>query len=761
MTASGYTGTILRWEESTDGGASWGRIDNVSETYDPPSVSTTTLFRVAIINTSGASCISYSDVATISVGASDVTAPVADAATLADVTAQCEVTSLTAPTATDNCDGSITGTHNATLPITTQGTTTVTWTYADAQGNSSTQTQDVVIDDNTAPVADVATLSDITAQCSVASLTAPTATDNCDGSITGMHNATLPITTQGTTTVTWTYTDAAGNTSTQAQEVVIDDVTDPVLNAPPADVTVACLGDLPAMVDLAWTDNCDGSGSTTGSDVNNGGGPITVTRTWTYTDAGGNTATQTQTITIANSFDVDDIAGQTVCDSYTLPAITGTNLSGNEAYYTGPNGTGISYASGDVISRSTTLYIFDEAGGCFDEEIFDIYIVLTPDVEDIANQIVCDSYTLPVITGSNLSGNEGYYTEPNGSGLRYSSGETMTTSRALYIYDVNGSCSDEENFIITVLSTPDVHDIEDKDICENYTLPVIRGENLTGNESYYSASGGNGDVYSAGEVITSTTTLYIYNENGTCSDEESFTINLRDAEVNLGDDVEICEGEEYTFSTDILYEAYLWNDVSNESEYTTGQEGYVWVEVTNEYSCTASDSVFLTVNSKPEVDLGSDTLLCGNESLEISAGDFSSYEWSTGDVSSRIIVYAGEQEIAVTVTDENDCTGSDKISIFDCEDSDLSEVTNVFTPNGDGVHDTWIINGIEMYPDVKIEVFDRSQRRVFFKSGNYNSSNAWDGTINGKELPMGNYYYIIDLYGDGEKIIKGYVTIVK
>ncbi len=76
--------------------------------------------------------------------------------------------------------------------------------------NSSTQTQNVVITDVTAPVADVATLADVTAECSVAALTAPTATDNCGGTVTVTNDATLPITTQGTTVVTWTYTDVNG-----------------------------------------------------------------------------------------------------------------------------------------------------------------------------------------------------------------------------------------------------------------------------------------------------------------------------------------------------------------------------------------------------------------------------------------------------------------------------------------------------------------------------------------------------------------------
>ncbi|WP_224489120.1 PKD domain-containing protein [Robertkochia flava] len=161
----------------------------------------------------------------------DTTAPVADVATLSDIIAQCEVTSLTAPTATDNCGGVVTVTNDASLPITAQGTTVVTWTYTDAQGNFSTQTQNVIITDTTAPVADVATLSDIIAQCEVTSLTAPTATDNCGGVVTVTNDASLPITAQGTTVVTWTYTDAQGNFSTQTQDVIITDTTPPVPDA--------------------------------------------------------------------------------------------------------------------------------------------------------------------------------------------------------------------------------------------------------------------------------------------------------------------------------------------------------------------------------------------------------------------------------------------------------------------------------------------------------------------------------------------------
>ncbi len=160
-----------------------------------------------------------------SVDVADNTAPVADVATLTILSDECSVAAPTAPTATDACMGAITGTTTTTFPMTITGT--ITWTYDDGNGNTSTQDQTVTINDATAPVADIATLSDITETCSVSSLTNPTATDNCAGTVTVTNDVTFPITESGI--ITWTYDDGNGNTSTQAQNVII--------NAPVIDVT--------------------------------------------------------------------------------------------------------------------------------------------------------------------------------------------------------------------------------------------------------------------------------------------------------------------------------------------------------------------------------------------------------------------------------------------------------------------------------------------------------------------------------------------
>ncbi|MBK8504515.1 MAG: hypothetical protein IPL46_21285 [Saprospiraceae bacterium] len=189
----------------------------------------------------------------------DVTAPITP--TIDPVTVDCDP-NLATPVTFDVCAGMIAGTMPGGLVFVDGTTVTVTWTFNDGNGNSTTTDQMVTFDDAIDPVPDLATLPDITTECEVTGLTPPSATDVCAGAITGTHNALLPITTQGTTVVTWTYDDGNGNMATQTQNVVIDDVTPPTLGNCPSDQsvtpsTITCSylhGD--ASWDVTATDNC-------------------------------------------------------------------------------------------------------------------------------------------------------------------------------------------------------------------------------------------------------------------------------------------------------------------------------------------------------------------------------------------------------------------------------------------------------------------------------------------------------------------------
>ena len=223
----------------------------------------------------------------------DVTRPAVDVKPLPVLTGECMVEMPGAPTATDNCDtGSITGTTDAIFPITADAT--ITWTFTDMAGNETRQTQQVTITDATRPVPDETSLSALTGECRVNMPAAPIATDICAGSITGTTTAIFPVTRDAT--ITWTFTDAANNTTTQTQQVTITgDITAPV----PDETSLSALTGECSVMPAAptATDNCD-TGSITGT--TDAIFPITAdaTITWTFTDVAGNTATQTQEVTL-------------------------------------------------------------------------------------------------------------------------------------------------------------------------------------------------------------------------------------------------------------------------------------------------------------------------------------------------------------------------------------------------------------------------------------------------------------------------------
>ncbi|WP_338763885.1 choice-of-anchor D domain-containing protein [Bernardetia sp. ABR2-2B] len=293
--------------------------------------------------------------------------------TLADVTAQCSVTP-TAPTTTDNCGATITGTTTTVFPITTQGTTIVTWTFTDANGNTSTADQNVIVDDVTPPaIPFLAILSDA---CSITP-TAPTTTDNCGGTITGTTTTVFPITTQGTTVIDWTFDDGNGNVTIASQNVLIIDITAPV--AP----VLATLTDVCSVTPTAptTTDNCSGTITGTTTTVFPITAQGTTTVTWTFDDGNGNTSTANQTIIISD--DVEPVLAS--CPS-TLTVSAASGFCEAIATYTIPTATdncslvtvtqtaGLPSGSSFPIGATTNTFVAIDAAGNTSTCSFDVVV---------------------------------------------------------------------------------------------------------------------------------------------------------------------------------------------------------------------------------------------------------------------------------------------------------------------------------------------------------------------------------------------------
>ncbi|WP_157682183.1 T9SS type B sorting domain-containing protein [Mucilaginibacter mallensis] len=84
-------------------------------------------------------------------------------------------------------------------------------------------------------------------------------------------------------------------------------------------------------------------------------------------------------------------------------------------------------------------------------------------------------------------------------------------------------------------------------------------------------------------------------------------------------------------------------------------------------------------------------------------------------------------------------------------------IPNTFTPNGDGINDTWNIRYIENYPNCTVNIFNRYGTKLFTSVG---YPIPWNGKYNGTNLPVGTYYYIINP-GNGQDTVSGYVAIIR
>lgn len=110
----------------------------------------------------------------------------------------------------------------------------------------------------------------------------------------------------------------------------------------------------------------------------------------------------------------------------------------------------------------------------------------------------------------------------------------------------------------------------------------------------------------------------------------------------------------------------------------------------------------------------------------------------------------------VAAMDEIGCVGTDEVTITVNEDFKLI-ANNVFTPNGDGINDAWVVENVENFGASNVFVYDKWGKEVFSERG---YQNTWEG-VSGKDiLPDGSYYYVIT-FEESDVVYKGAITILR
>ncbi len=411
---------------------------------------------------------------------------------------------------------------------------------------------------------------------------------------------------------------------------------------------------------------------------------------------------------------INPIPNVTACGSYTLPPITGTNLTPNAAYYTGPNGTGTQYNPGDVITSTTTLYAFDSKGpGCSDQEQFTVTIITPPTVNQPNNSVACAGQQVTV----NFSGSPGASFQwtnsnpaiglpANGTGnLNFTAANVNSPEvGTITVTPVQGSCQGTPvSFTITVNPSPTVDNPGNQTTCAgqqvtvNFSSPagnptfnwtnsnpaIGLPANGTGNISFTAANPANPIT---GTISVSATL------NGCTGPAQTFTITVNPAAtVNAPANQTACAGQQVTVNfSGSPGASFQWTNSNpaiglpasgtgnlnfTAANVNSPEVGTITVTPTSPQGCTGSAVSFtITVNPNPTMDPPASQSVCGGDAVNVvfsSPGGNPAFNWTnsnpaiglpaagTGNISFTAANPAGTQTATIAVTPVlNGCAGA-------------------------------------------------------------------------------------------------------
>ena len=260
-----------------------------------------------------------------------------------------------------------------------------------------------------------------------------------------------------------------------------------------------------------------------------------------------------------------------------------------------------------------------------------------------------------------------------------------------------------------------------------------------------------------------------------CTNQNSISVSiLPPPNLQVTSSANICEGSNAVLQASgaIAYRWYLVPDMVNaigsgptlsfapNGKDTTYQLVCMGIAANG---CSDTASSLVNVAAKPFAHAGPDRSVFQGDSTSLAGavGRFDKFYWTPASYLNNAQILSpraappARQTYTLVAESAFGCgSASDEMLV---QVYQTVSIPNAFSPNGDGINDTWEIRALESYPGSIISVFDRYGMRVMQQT-NYNK--AWDGTINGKPISAGVYYYIIDL-GVSNKVLQGSVTLIR
>ncbi len=187
------------------------------------------------------------------------------------------------------------------------------------------------------------------------------------------------------------------------------------------------------------------------------------------------------------------------------------------------------------------------------------------------------------------------------------------------------------------------------------------------------------------------------------------------------------------------------------------------VTITNGYCEGPASDLVMNVLEVPVADAGEDHEIINGDEITIGGEHQNTstfYKWfpatwiNNSSTPNPIVAPWETTTYILEAIGQNGCSAFDSVIVKVSYDL---VIPNTFTPNNDGTNDTWHIRNIEFHRGSKVEIFNRWGSKLYEGVG---YQNDWDGTYNGRNLPVDTYFYVIQL-NDDQKPLKGPLTIIR
>lgn len=208
---------------------------------------------------------------------------------------------------------------------------------------------------------------------------------------------------------------------------------------------------------------------------------------------------------------------------------------------------------------------------------------------------------------------------------------------------------------------------------------------------------------------------------------------------------------------------YVWNTGATTDSIIVHQSGTYKVLMINQWGCVDSTTKKVVYFAPPIANAGRDTtILVGNPVTLNGSNSVGAnyYEWSVSANTDTVTVYpSNDTTIRLIVKNSHGCYDIDSVTIHvvQCR---LPIVPNAFSPNGDGLDDTYKILNTEDFAVLKgFRIFNRWGVEIY----NTNvKTQGWDGKYQGVDQPIGSYIYMITTTCNGNDYqVRGNLTIIR